>query len=79
MTNVELLNNAFIEILGVTEEQLSGLKYQDVASWDSVGHMSLMAALEEAFDIMMDTDDIIDFSSYEKGKEILESNYDIEF
>lgn len=79
MTNVELFNNAFIEILGVTEEQLSGLKYQDVASWDSVGHMSLMAALEEAFDIMMDTDDIIDFSSYEKGKEILESNYDIEF
>lgn len=79
MTNVELFNNAFIEILGVTEEQLFGLKYQDVASWDSVGHMSLMAALEEAFDIMMDTDDIIDFSSYEKGKEILESNYDIEF
>lgn len=79
MTNVELFNNAFIEILGVTEEQLSGLKYQDVASWDSVGHMNLMAALEEAFDIMMDTDDIIDFSSYEKGKEILESNYDIEF
>ena len=32
--------------------------------------MSLIAALEEAFDIMMDTDDIIDLSSYEKGKEI---------
>lgn len=79
MTNVELFNNTFIEILGVTEEQLPGLKYQDVESWDSIGHMNLMAALEEAFDIMMDTDDIIDFSSYEKGKEILESNYDVEF
>ncbi len=79
MTNVELFNNAFMEILGVTEDQLAGLKYQDVETWDSVGHMSLMAALEEAFDIMMDTDDIIDFSSYEKGKEILSSNYEVEF
>lgn len=79
MTNLEIFNNAFMETLGVTEEQLIGLKYQDVAAWDSVGHMSLMAALEDAFDIMMDTDDIIDFSSYEKGKEILSSNYDVEF
>lgn len=79
MTNLEKLNNAFIEVLGVTEDQLAGLKYQDVAAWDSVGHMSLMSALEDAFDIMMDTDDIIDFSSYEKGKEILTSNYEVEF
>ena len=55
----------------IGEDQLEGLKYQDIAAWDSVGHMSLIAALEDAFDIMMDTDDIIDFSSYEKGKEIL--------
>ena len=79
MTNLEIYNNAFIECLGVTEDQLAELKYQDVESWDSVGHMGLMAELEDAFDIMMDTDDIIDFSSYEKGKEILSSNYEIEF
>lgn len=79
MTNLEKFNNAFIEVLGVGEDQLVGLKYQDVAAWDSVGHMSLMAALEDAFDIMMDTDDIIDFSSYEKGKEILAANYEVEF
>ncbi len=48
-----------------------------IPAWDSIGHMSLVAALEEAFDIMMDTDDIIDLSSYEKGKEILKK-YDIE-
>ena len=61
-------------------EQLSGLKYQDVTTWDSVGHMSLIAALEDAFDIMMDTDDIIDLSSYEKGKEILsKEEYGVEF
>ena len=47
--------------------------------WDSVGHMSLIANLEEAFDIMMEMDDIIDLSSYEKGKEILSDNYGIAF
>ena len=41
--------------------------------------MSLVAALEDAFDIMMETDDIIDLSSYEKGMEILSKNYGIEF
>ena len=71
MTNLEKYNQAFIENFEITEDQLPGLKYQDVEAWDSVGHMGLIASLEEAFGIMMDTDDIIDFSDYEKGKEIL--------
>lgn len=76
MTNLEKYNQAFIDCFEVSVEQLEGLKYQDVSSWDSVGHMNLMAIIEEAFDIMMDTEDIIDFSSYEKGKEILKK-YDV--
>lgn len=80
MTNLEKYNNAFIESFEITEDQLPGLKYQDIEAWDSVGHMGLIAALEDAFDIMMDTDDIIDFSSYEKGKEILaKDDYGVEF
>ena len=80
MTNLEKYNNAFIEALEVTEDQLPGLKYQDIPTWDSVGHMSLIAALEDAFDIMMDTDDIIDLSSYEKGTEILaKDEYGVKF
>ena len=80
MTNLEKYNNAFIETFEITEEQLSGLKYQDIPAWDSVGHMSLIAALEDAFDIMMDTEDIIDFNSYEKGKELLAKvEYGVEF
>jgi len=47
------------------------LVYQSVPAWDSVGHMGMIAALEETFNIMMDTQDIIDFSSYSKGIEIL--------
>lgn len=79
MTNLEKYDQAFMEALEVTEDQLAGLEYQGISSWDSVGHMGLIAAIEDAFDIMMDTDDIIDLSSYEKGKEILASNYDISF
>lgn len=77
MTNLEKYNNAFIETLEISEEQLAGLKYQDISAWDSVGHMGLIAALEDAFSIMFDTDDIIDFSSYEKGKELIKK-YDVE-
>ena len=77
MTNLEKYNQAFIESLEVTEDQLNGLQYQQIPNWDSVGHMGLIAAIEDAFDIMMDTDDIIDLSSYEKGKEILAANYNI--
>ncbi len=71
MNNLEKYNRAFIATFEVSEDQLTGLQYQDIEAWDSVGHMGLIAALEDAFDIMMDTDDIIDFNSYEKGKEIL--------
>ncbi len=80
MSNQETYDNAFIEVLELAPEQLgSELLYQSVESWDSVGHMSLMAALEDAFDIMMDTDDIIDFNSYDKGKELLSAHYGVEF
>jgi acyl carrier protein len=77
MTNSEKYIKAFTETFEITEEKLAGLSYQEITEWDSVGHMTLVAALEEAFDIMMDTDDIIDLSSFEKGKEILKK-YDVE-
>ena len=71
MTNLEKYNLAFTSTFEIGEDQLAGLKYQGINNWDSVGHMTLIAALEEAFNIMLDTEDIIDFSSYEKGKDIL--------
>ena len=77
MTDLEKYNAAFCETLNVKEEQLAELKYQGVPEWDSVGHMSLVAAIEDAFDIMMEMDDIIDLSSYEKGKELLKK-YEVE-
>lgn len=79
MTNLEKYNKAFRDSFEITEDKLAGLKYQQVELWDSVGHMTLVANLEDSFDIMMETDDIIDFSSYEKGMEILSQKYNIAF
>jgi acyl carrier protein len=77
MTNAQKYNAAFISAFEITEDKLEGLEYQQIEAWDSVGHMSLIAELEDQFGIMFDTDDIIDFSSYEKGKELLKK-YDVD-
>ena len=79
MTAIDKYNNAFIEAFELSVDELSGLNYQGTELWDSVGHMTLISALEDTFDIMMETDDIIDLSSYEKGIEILKSKYNVEF
>lgn len=71
MTNLEKYTKVFTETFTISDEQAQNLEYQAIPEWDSVGHMGLIAELEEAFDIMFDTEDIIDFSSFEKGKEIL--------
>lgn len=78
MSNIEKYINAFTLTFEIEAARTTGLKYQDIEAWDSVGHMGLIAALEEAFGIMLDTDDIIDLSSFEKGQEILKK-YNIEF
>lgn len=71
MSNSKKYVVAFTSTFMVDESALAGLKYQDIAAWDSVGHMALIAELEEAFGIEMDIDDIIEFSSFEVGQAIL--------
>ena len=72
MTNLEKYKNVFIESLSLKLDTFSEeIKYNDVAEWDSIGHMTLMSDLEEGFNISIDTDDIIDFSSFKKGIQIL--------
>ena len=79
MKNKQKFNQAFIESFSISEIELTdGLKYNSIPEWDSVGHMGLIAALEEQFDIMMEMDDIIDFSSYKKGFELV-AKYGVEF
>ncbi len=76
MDNIDVYKKVFVESFEVKEEMVSTLEYQSVETWDSVGHMVLIAALEEKFDIMMEMDDIIDFSGFEKGRELL-AKYDV--
>lgn len=77
MTQLEKYNKVFMECFGVKEDELAKLEYQSIPEWDSVGHMDFVSELEDAFDIMLDTDDIVEFSSYEVGKNILKK-YEIE-
>jgi acyl carrier protein len=77
MSNLEKYQNVFVSCFDLESPNFGQLVYQSISAWDSLGHMSLITELETAFNIMMDMDDVIDFSSYEKGKEILKK-YDIE-
>tara|TARA_B100000902_G_C26892410_1_gene708042 strand:+ start:54 stop:293 length:240 start_codon:yes stop_codon:yes gene_type:complete len=71
LTNSEKYSNVFVKIFSIAKIKLKKLKYQSIPQWDSVGHMSMISKLEDTFKITMDIDDIVDFSSYEKGKKIL--------
>lgn len=78
MSNLEKYVFAFTSTFMVEESALADLKYQDIAAWDSVGHMALMTVLEETFGIEMEIDDIIEFSSFEVGRTIL-AKYKVNF
>ena len=72
MSYSEKYEKVFIECFSVDKAKLQkNLEYNSIPEWDSVGHMTMIAALEEAFNIVFEMDDIIDFSSYKVGKEIL--------
>ena len=72
MSSVQKYSEIFKTALNIGADKLSeNLKYNDIEEWDSIGHMTLVAALEEEFKISLETDDIIDFSSFKKGIEIL--------
>jgi len=62
----------FKKSLSLNENQkVENFKYNEIDEWDSIGHMTLVSDLEEAFDVSFDTDDIVNFSSYSEGKKIL--------
>ena len=79
MNNKQKYDQAFIESFSISESALDdNLAYNSIPEWDSVGHMGMIAELEDVFEIMMEMDDIIDFSSYKKGFEII-AKYGIKF
>ncbi len=77
--NSEKLVRAFSTALEIDATTVKDdLKYQSIPEWDSMSHMFLISEIEEAFDVEIDTDDVIDLSSVAKAKEIL-GKYDISF
>ena len=72
MKNKSKYIEIFIKSLSIDKKNFNEkLKYNDIPEWDSIGHMTLMSELEDGFNISIDTDDIIDFSSFKKGIQIL--------
>ena len=66
------LARCFAEALGIQEQAVTDeLAYQTIKEWDSVRHMALVAIIEQTFNVMLDTNDIIAMSSVEKAKAIL--------
>ena len=75
MTNIEKLNNIFVEVFGVDDAVLDAdFRKENVAAWDSIHQLSVVTAMEETFDILLDPEDIIALDSYQAAKEILEKN-----
>ena len=63
---------AFSRVLGLPAERITDdLRYASIPEWDSIAHMSVVAALEDAHGVMIDMDDVIDMSSVGKAREIL--------
>lgn len=79
MNNSEKLHSVFAQSLNIGADKVTDeLTYNTIPEWDSVAHMALVAEIENAFEIMMDTDDIVDMSSVGKAKEIL-AKYNVTF
>ena len=79
MSNKQKYQDIFIESISIDANKFhENIEYNEIPEWDSIGHMKLISELEEGFNISMETDDIVDFSSFKKGIEILKK-YSISF
>ena len=77
MSKKDKYKEIFMNSLSIKDQnKVENLKYNEIDEWDSIGHMTLISNLEKKFKITIETDDIVDFSSFKKGKEIL-SKYKI--
>lgn len=79
MSNQEKLILAFATALGIPAGSVADtLTYESIPQWDSVAHMALVAELEVAFDVMLDTDEILAMSSVAISRDIL-TKHGVEF
>lgn len=77
MTNIEKYKNAFVESLEIPLEEVENATMDSVDKWDSIGQMSLIAVIEDAFGFEFEPDEVMAFNSYAAGLDILK-NHNIE-
>lgn len=78
MSDQQKYDQVFMETFEVTAEELTSLRYKEVELWDSVGQITLLAALEDSFGITLGPDEMMDLDSYESGKQLLRDNHGLE-
>lgn len=78
MSNIEKLKEAFVEGLEIPMEEVEAATMESVDKWDSIGQMSLVAIIEDAFGIEFEPDEVMQFTSFAAGVGILK-NHNIEF
>ncbi|GAA4080602.1 hypothetical protein GCM10022389_28390 [Flavobacterium cheonanense] len=77
MKNLENYKTVFKDVFEVEDEVLNDtFSSTNVDNWDSITQLHLVTSIEDMFDVILDTEDILDFKSFEKGKIILKK-YDI--
>ena len=76
MSNEDRLKAAFVAALDIDPAATAwdNLTYRGIPEWDSIAHMRLIAEVEDTFDLMLETDDVINMSSYSAAKEIVAKN-----
>lgn len=74
MNNIDKLKEAFVEGLEIPIEEVETATMESVDKWDSIGQMSLIAIIEEVFSIEFEPDEVMQFTSFEAGKEILKNH-----
>ena len=74
MTTADRLKNIFVDVFELDgDAAVEQAEYRGIPEWDSVAHMALVAEIEDTFDIMLDTDQVIDMSSFDKAVAIIDT------
>ncbi len=68
MNTHDRLRQIFIHVLDLQDDAIVDyLAYRQTDTWDSLAHMSLIAAIEEEFDVQLSTDQVIGMSNFSKA------------
>ncbi|MFD0783086.1 acyl carrier protein [Micromonospora azadirachtae] len=66
------LRAVFVDTLELGDDvDVENLKYREIEQWDSLGHMTLVGAIEDEFDVQLDTEQVIDMSSFKVALDML--------